>query len=135
MPTNKVAEGNDSGRASIEQKKATKKRSSSQTSVSGQQANLILNMADLVQKQQSMDHWISVMKSDKDALGLLLSCGVMSMLYIVLNYLYKHTQMEVTFGIINLALVINRESFKSKQLMFYYIAHRRVVIAEKVWSG
>ncbi len=51
---------------------------------------------------------------------------------IVLNYLYKHTQMETTFGIINLALVNGSPRVLNvKQLINQYIGHRRIVIRRR----
>jgi DNA gyrase subunit A len=51
---------------------------------------------------------------------------------VILNQLYKHTQMETTFGIINLALVNNAPRVLSlKQLIIEYISHRQVVIRRR----
>ncbi len=51
---------------------------------------------------------------------------------IILNQLYKHTQLEVTFGVINLALVGGRPRLLNlKQLVSYYIDHRKQIIYKR----
>ena len=95
-------------------------------------ANLILNIADLVQNKQ-IDGITDIRdESDKDGIRVVIELRRDVDANIVLNYLYKHTQMETTFGIINLALVNKSPKVLNlKQLMFHYIAHRRVVIRRR----
>jgi len=51
---------------------------------------------------------------------------------VVLNNLYKHTQLETTFGVIMLALVNNRpEVLNLKQILYYFIEHRREVVVRR----
>jgi DNA gyrase subunit A len=51
---------------------------------------------------------------------------------IVLNQLFKHTQLEVTFGIINLALVEGRPRVLNlKQIIVQYILHRKEIIRRR----
>ncbi|MGI6113677.1 MAG: DNA gyrase subunit A [Mahellales bacterium] len=51
---------------------------------------------------------------------------------IVLNLLYKHTQMQDTFGVIMLALVNNEPKILTlKQAIFHYIDHQRDVIVRR----
>lgn len=51
---------------------------------------------------------------------------------IVLNYLYKHTQLQDTFGVIMLVLVDNEPKVLSlKQVIHYYIQHQREVILRR----
>ncbi len=51
---------------------------------------------------------------------------------IVLNQLFTHTQMEVTFGVINLALVGNEPKVLSlKETLYYYLAHRKEVVTRR----
>jgi DNA gyrase subunit A len=95
-------------------------------------ANLILSMADLVQNKQ-IDGITDIRdESDKEGIRVVIELRRDVDANIVLNYLYKHTQMEVTFGIINLALVNKSPKVLNlKQLMFHYIIHRRVVIRRR----
>lgn len=51
---------------------------------------------------------------------------------IVLNNLYKHTQMQTTFGVINLALVNGEPKILNlKELIAYYVDHQRDVITRR----
>ena len=51
---------------------------------------------------------------------------------IILNQLYKHTQMQTTFGVIMLALVHNRpEVLNLKQILLAFIEHRREVVIRR----
>ncbi len=51
---------------------------------------------------------------------------------VILNQLYKHTQMQVTFGAIMLALVDQRPQYLNlKQMMEYFLQHRRTVIIRR----
>ncbi|HMU55558.1 MAG TPA: DNA gyrase subunit A [Nitrospira sp.] len=51
---------------------------------------------------------------------------------VVLNNLYKHTQLETTFGVIMLALVNNRpEVLNLKQILHHFIEHRREVVVRR----
>ena len=120
-------------RASIEQQKSNKEAIIiTELPYQVNKANLILNMADLVQNKQ-IDGITDIRdESDKDGIRVVVELRRDVDANIVLNYLYKHTQMEVTFGIINLALVNKSPKVLNlKQLMFYYIAHRRVVIRRR----
>ena len=51
---------------------------------------------------------------------------------VILNQLYKHTQMQVTFGAIMLALVDQRPQYLTlKQMMELFLQHRRNVIIRR----
>ncbi len=51
---------------------------------------------------------------------------------IVLNQLFKHTQMEVSFGVILLALVNNRPKVLSvKEVFHHYVEYRKIVIVRR----
>ncbi len=95
-------------------------------------ANLISNIADLVQNK-SVDGITDIRdESDKQGIRIVIELRRDVDSQIVLNYLFKHTQMETTFGIINLALVNKRPVVLNlKQLMGYYIDHRRIVIRRR----
>ena len=95
-------------------------------------ANLIANIADLVQTK-AMEGITDVRdESDKEGIRVVVELRRDVEPQIVLNNLYKHTQLETTFGIINLALVNNSPQILNlKQIMGYFIAHRRVVIRRR----
>ena len=51
---------------------------------------------------------------------------------IILNQLFKHTQLETTFGVIMLALVENRPRVLNlRQMLDYYIEHRKIIIRRR----
>ncbi len=51
---------------------------------------------------------------------------------VILNQLYKQTQLEVTYGIIMLALVNNRpEQLSLRELLGHFLAHRRVIVTRR----
>ncbi|MDP2652449.1 MAG: DNA gyrase subunit A [Candidatus Omnitrophota bacterium] len=95
-------------------------------------SNLITAIADLVQ-DKSVEGISDIRdESDKDGIRIVIELKREVEPQIILNYLYKHTQLETTFGIINLALVNNSpRTLNLKQLMQYYVAHRRVIIRRR----
>ena len=51
---------------------------------------------------------------------------------IVLNYLYKHTQMQETFGVNMLALVDGKPQVLSlREMLYYYIQHQKDVVTRR----
>ncbi|MDP8265317.1 MAG: DNA gyrase subunit A [Candidatus Aceula meridiana] len=94
--------------------------------------NLIENIARLAQEKK-IDGITDIRdESDKDGIRMIVELRRDVQPQIVLNYLYKHTQMETTFGIINLALVSNQPRVLNlKELMRYYVEHRRVIIRRR----
>lgn len=94
--------------------------------------NLITSIAALVQAKK-VDGITDIRdESDKEGVRIVIEMRRDVQPQIILNYLYKHTQLETTFGIINLALVNNTPRILNlKQLMNQYIGHRRVVIRRR----
>ncbi len=120
-------------KASVEQQKANREAIIiDEVPYQVNKANLIMAIADLVQNKQ-IDGITDIRdESDKDGIRVVIELRRDVDPNIVLNYLYKHTQMEVTFGIINLAIVNKSPKVLNlKQLMGYYINHRRVVIRRR----
>ena len=71
-------------------------------------------------------------ESDKEGLRIVVELRRDSEPQIVLNQLFKHTQLKVTFGIINLALVDGRPRVLDlKQLVQQYILHRRDIVRRR----
>ncbi len=53
---------------------------------------------------------------------------------VVENQLFKHTQMQITFGIIMLALVDNRpQVLNLRQLVSHFLNHREDVVVKRTW--
>ncbi len=95
-------------------------------------AKLIEDIASLVREKKVIGVSDLRDESDRDGIRVVieLSRGVNA--NIVLNQLYKHTQMQTTFGIINLALVddVPRE-LNIKQILRIYLDHRVDVIQRR----
>ncbi|MFA4988008.1 MAG: DNA gyrase subunit A [Candidatus Omnitrophota bacterium] len=71
-------------------------------------------------------------ESDKEGMRLVVELKRDTESQIVLNQLFKHTQLENTFGVIMLALVDNRPKILNlKQVLECYVEHRRVVIRRR----
>jgi DNA gyrase subunit A len=95
-------------------------------------SNLVADIASIAQNK-SIDGITDLRdESDKDGIRIVIELRRDVEAQIVLNYLFKHTQLETSFGIINLALVNNSPRVLNlKQLMMYYLEHRRVVIRRR----
>ncbi|GJL61201.1 MAG: DNA gyrase subunit A [Nitrospirales bacterium] len=71
-------------------------------------------------------------ESDRDGLRVVIELKKSETPIVLLNQLYKHTQMQTTFGVIMLALVHNRpEVLNLKQILAAFIEHRREVIIRR----
>lgn len=95
-------------------------------------ANLITAIADLVQQKKVEGITDIRDESDKDGIRVVIELRRDVEPQIILNFLFKHTQMETTFGVINLALVNNSPKVLTlKQLLVYFVDHRRVIIRRR----
>ncbi|WP_297281279.1 DNA gyrase subunit A [uncultured Anaerococcus sp.] len=95
-------------------------------------ARLIEKIADLV-KEKRIDG-ISDIRDESDRKGMRIVIEIKrdSNANIVLNNLYKYTQLETTFGIINLALVDGvPKVLNLKELIKYYIEHQKDVVTRR----
>ncbi len=71
-------------------------------------------------------------ESDKDGMRIVIELKRGEIAKVVLNQLYKHTQMQTTFGAILLALDKNRPKVMNlKQLIQCYIDHRKEVVIRR----
>ena len=95
-------------------------------------ARLIEKIADLV-KEKRVDG-ISDIRDESDRKGMRIVIEIKrdSNANIVLNNLYKYTQLENTFGIINLALVNGEPKILNlKELIEYYVDHQKEVVTRR----
>ncbi len=95
-------------------------------------ARLIEKIAELVREKKI--EGISDLRdeSDRDGIRVVLELKRGEMAEVVLNNLYKHTQMESTFGIIMLALVGGQPHVLSlKKLLGHFLQHRRDVVLRR----
>ena len=71
-------------------------------------------------------------ESDRDGIRIVLELKRGEIAQVVLNKLYKYTQMESSFGIILLALVNNQPRvLKLKRILLYFLQHRRDVVLRR----
>ncbi|MDR1244112.1 MAG: DNA gyrase subunit A [Endomicrobium sp.] len=94
--------------------------------------NLITSIADLV-KDKKIDG-ISDLRdeSDREGIRVVIEIKRDANAQVVLNQLYKHTQMQTSFGVIMLALVNNRPKVMNiKEILVHHIEHRKVVIVRR----
>jgi DNA gyrase subunit A len=95
-------------------------------------ATLIEKIADLVQNEKITDISEIRDESDRDGMRIVIILKRNSNAGIVLNQLYKYTQMQQTFGVINLALVKGRPKVMAiKELIEHFIEHRVEVIIRR----
>ncbi|MCB0712277.1 MAG: DNA gyrase subunit A [Ignavibacteriae bacterium] len=95
-------------------------------------ANLIEKIAELV-RDKKLDDISNVRdESDRDGLRIVIELKRDAMPEIVLNNLYKQTQMQNTFGVITLALVKGRPRVLNlKEVMYHFLQHRNEVIVRR----
>ena len=92
-------------------------------------SSLIESIAELVRDKKIQD--ISDIRDESDRRGMRIVVEVKrdGNAQIVLNQLFKHTQLETTFGVIMLAIVDGRPKILNiKEVIEQYIRHRRQVI-------
>ena len=71
-------------------------------------------------------------ESDREGMRIVIELKKGEIPLVVLNQLYKHTQMQNTFGVIMLALVNNRpEVLTLKQILVAFLEHRREVVIRR----
>ncbi len=95
-------------------------------------ASLIENIADLVNDKKIVGISDVRDESDKDGMRLVIDLKRDANAQVVLNLLYKHTQMQSTFGIIMLALVDGSPKVLNlKAIIDQYILHRKEIIVRR----
>ncbi|TRZ90283.1 MAG: DNA gyrase subunit A [Methanosarcinales archaeon] len=95
-------------------------------------AKLIENIAGLVRDKKIVGITDLRDESDKDGIRIVMEISRQTQGNIVLNQLYSHTQLEDSFGVINLALVDGEPRLLTlKDLMVNYINHRKQVIIRR----
>ncbi|MCM8800749.1 MAG: DNA gyrase subunit A [Candidatus Omnitrophica bacterium] len=97
-----------------------------------QKSNLIESIASLVNDKKI--EGISDIRDESDKEGMRIAIELKRDIepQIVLNQLFKHTQLETTFGVIMLALVDNRPRILNlRQILESYIQHRKTIIRRR----
>ncbi|MCA1958262.1 MAG: DNA topoisomerase 4 subunit A, partial [Nitrospira sp.] len=96
-------------------------------------AKLIEKIAELIQEDRLKG--IADLRdesSDREGVRIVIELKRNEIPQVVLNNLYKNTQLETTFGVNMLALVNNRpEVLNLKQILHHFIEHRREVVVRR----
>ena len=121
-------------RALIERQKRTDRESIVVTEIPYQvnKAKLLEKIAELVQDKRM--EGISDLRdeSDREGMRIVIELKRDSVAQVVLNQLFKHTQMQVTFGIIFLAIVHGQPQLLNiKELIQQFINHRKEVVTRR----
>ncbi|MDP4200754.1 MAG: DNA gyrase subunit A [Bacteroidota bacterium] len=95
-------------------------------------ANLIEKMAEFVRDKKLEGISDIRDESDKDGLRVVIELKRDAVAKVVLNNLYKHTQMQTTFGVIMLSLVKGvPRVLELRSMIKYYIEHRNDVVLRR----
>jgi len=121
-------------RALIERQKRTERESVVITELPYQvnKAKLLERIAELVQEKRV--EGISDLRdeSDREGMRIVIELKREAVAQVVLNQLFKHTQMQVTFGIILLAIVHGQpQTINLKELIQQFINHRKEVVTRR----
>ena len=95
-------------------------------------ANLIAKIADLVKNKKIEGITDLRDESDREGMRVVIELRHDANPNIVLNHLYKHTQLQDTFGITMLALVNNQPKVMNlKEMLVYYLRHQEDVVTRR----
>ena len=95
-------------------------------------ANLIIKIAELV-KLKKIDGITDIRdESNREGVRVVIELRKDANANVILNQLYKHTQLQDTFGVIMLALVNNEPKIMSLlDMMKYYLKHQEEVVTRR----
>ena len=95
-------------------------------------ARLVEKIAELVHEKR-LDGISDIRdESDRNGMRIVIELKRDVQAQVVLNYLYKHTQMQDTFGVIMLALVNGEPRVLSlRDVLYYYILHQEDVVTRR----
>lgn len=95
-------------------------------------ARLIIQMADLVKNKKIEGIADIKEESDREGMRIVIDLKRDANPQVVLNMLYKHTQLQVSDGIIFLALVDGTPRILNlKEMLYYYLEHQKEVLTRK----
>ena len=95
-------------------------------------AKLVEKIADLV-KEKKLDGISDIRdESDRNGMRVVIELKKDVQAQVVLNYLYKHTQLQDTFGVIMLALVDGvPKTLSLRDMLYYYNQHQKDVVTRR----
>jgi DNA gyrase subunit A len=121
-------------RAVVEEKESTGKQQIVVSEIPYQvnKANLIAQIAELA-NDKKLDGIADIQDySDREGMRIVIDLKRDAVPAVVLNQLYKHSQMQTTFGAIMLALVDGApKEMNLKELLEHFIEHRHTVIVRR----
>ena len=96
-------------------------------------AKLIERMADLV-KDKKLEGISDIRdESDRDGIRIVIELKRGEVGEVILNSLYKHTQLQTSFGINMLAIVDNQpQVLNLKQILGHFLDHRKTIVIRRV---
>ena len=95
-------------------------------------ARLIEKMAELVRDKRIDGITAITDESNREGMRINIELRRDANANVVLNQLYKHTQLQDTFGVIMLALVNNEpKTLNLKEMLTYYICHQEDVVTRR----
>lgn len=95
-------------------------------------AALVKKIADLVKDKQIDGISYIADQSGRDGIRIVIECKRDANPHVLLNNLYKQTQLQSTFGIINLALVNGVPKILNlKELIGHYVDHQKDVVTRR----
>ncbi|MBT1073859.1 DNA gyrase subunit A [Geobacter grbiciae] len=121
-------------RASIETHKKTERQSIVVTEIPYQvnKANLITKIAELVREKKLEGISDIRDESDRDGMRIVIDLKRDENPQVILNHLYKQTQMQTSFGINMLAIVAGRPKVLTLQdAIGHFIDHRREIVTRR----
>ncbi len=96
-------------------------------------ARLIERMADLVRDKKLEGISDIRDESDRDGIRIVIEIKRGEVAEVILNSLYKHTQLQTSFGINLLAIVDNQPRVLNlKQILSYFLDHRKTIVIRRV---
>jgi DNA gyrase subunit A len=122
------------GRAAIEKDKRTGRETIVVTELPYQvnKAKLIEKIAELMKHKRIEGIRYVRDESDREGMRIAIALKKDQIAGVIVNQLYKHTQMENSFGIIFLAIVNNQPKLlKIKEILEYFVLHRKEIIIRR----
>lgn len=95
-------------------------------------ARMIEKIADLVREKTIEGVTDLRDESDRRGIRVVIELKKDASPHVIMNLLYKHTQLQDTFGVINLAIVKGKpEVLNLKQMLSHYLEHQKEVFTRK----
>ncbi len=95
-------------------------------------AKLIEKIAELVREKKITGIADLRDESDREGIRVVIELKKDEIAQVILNQLYQHTQMQVTFGVIMLAIVANRPKLLTlKEILEHFVNYRKEIVLRR----